>query len=93
MNKDPSSAVAVIKTGGKQYLVQPGNVIKVERLPETTRSLPDLLSGQLLPVEIIGTWKQKKIRVLKFRHKTRYKRRYGHRQVMTQVRVGNFGKI
>lgn len=94
MNKDQSSSFAVVKTGGKQYLVSPGDVIKVERMsPSTTQLLTDLLHGIKVPVSIIKTEPQKKIRVLKFRAKTRYKRLRGHRQLTTHLKIGNFEKV
>lgn len=79
---------AIIKTGGKQYLVHEGDELNVEKLPDTTRSLTDLLSGQTVPVTIIKHGKAKKIRVLKFRAKSRYKRLRGHRQRLTTIKIG-----
>lgn len=92
MDNDQLSAVAVIKTGGKQFLVSPGDIIKVERLSSATHTLTDLLRGTKVPVEVVKTEKLKKIRVLKFRAKTRYKRHHGHRQLASHLRIGNFTK-
>ena len=41
---------AVIETGGKQYRVQPGDVIDVERLPEASEDSPDIVFDRVLMV-------------------------------------------
>lgn len=80
--------IAVVGTGGKQYLVRQGSLIDVEKLPAGTAALPDLLSGQPVPIEIIRQYQGRKVRVLKFRAKSRYKRTHGHRQPLTRIRIG-----
>jgi large subunit ribosomal protein L21 len=82
--------VAVIKTGGKQYLVRPGDILDVEKLLDSVIELPDMLSGKTIPVKIVGEIKMPKIRVLKFRAKSRYKKLSGHRQSMTKIQVGDW---
>ena len=93
------SKIAVIKTGGKQYKVNEGQVIKVEKLeaePGTKLKLDTLLIadgdkvevgtpslGEKVEVEVIDTAKAKKVTVVKYKNKTRYKRTLGHRQNYT----------
>ena len=92
---------AVIKTGGKQYKVAEGEKILIEKIPEEAGK--EVVFDQVLLVDDqIGTplvhgakvtargLKQgradKKI-VFKFHHKTRYKKKKGHRQPFTQVQI------
>lgn len=98
-------SLAIIKTGGKQYLVKSGDKIKVEKLPgkEGDKVKFDTLlitdekginvevGKPLLKVNVEGTiLKQmidKKVTVIKYKAKTRYKRKVGHRQQHTQVQI------
>lgn len=82
--------VAILETGGKQYLVHPGDVISVEKIPDTTKEIPDLLTGKTISIEIMEQKRFKKIRVLKFRAKSRYKRVAGHRQAATTIKIGKW---
>lgn len=82
--------VAILETGGKQYLVHPGDVIGIEKIPDATKEIPDLLTGKMIPIEIVSQKRLKKIRVLKFRAKTRYKRVAGHRQAITNIKIGEW---
>ena len=94
---------AIVKTGGKQYRVTPGEVLRVEKLPGEIGSeieLPALAvfqdGGELLAGAAAGTVKGtivangrgKKIIVFKFKRKKQYKRTIGHRQDFTEVKVG-----
>ena len=93
---------AVIKTGGKQYRVEKGQTLLVERLPDdpgatvelTTLLLagdgdPQFDASKLAPVkaEIVGHERGKKLRVFKFKPKRGYRRRTGHRQELTRLEV------
>src|ERR671925_1890898 len=95
---------AVIKTGGKQYRVEEGQTLLVERLPDepgaTIDLTPLLLAGDGDPVldaeklakspvkaEIVGHERGQKLRVFKFKPKRGYRRRTGHRQELTRLRV------
>lgn len=99
---------AVIKTGGKQYRVEEGQTLLVERLPDepgaTVRLTPLLLAGDGDPVldaaglaeasvqaEIVGHERGKKLRVFKFKPKRGYRRRTGHRQELTRLRITSIG--
>ncbi len=97
--------LAVIKTGGKQYLVSPGQKIKIEKINKkegseiTFKEVLLLEKGKKLEIgtplvkgakvvgKIIRQGKGKKIIVLKYKAKTRYKKRQGHRQLFTEVEI------
>ncbi len=100
---------AVIKTGGKQYRVEEGQTLLVERLPDdpgaTVELTPLLVAGDGDPVfdaaklasspvkaEIVGHERGKKLRVFKFKPKRGYRRRTGHRQELTRLRITKIGK-
>lgn len=95
---------AVIKTGGKQYLVAEGDLISVEKLEAQKDSvvlsevllLRDskglVLGKPLIPnvkvtAKIVGNFKGKKIRVVKFKSKSRYTRTSGHRHLKTKILI------
>jgi large subunit ribosomal protein L21 len=96
---------AVIATGGKQYRVAPGQVIKVERLGGTKGERVeftdvrlvvddgriaagrDALAAARVTAEVLAEGKQRKVLVVKFKRRKNYRRRYGHRQIMTSVRI------
>lgn len=96
---------AVIRTGGKQYRVSPGDIIHVEKLdgePGTDVSFGEVLAardGDRLMVgnptvegirvagEVVAQDKEKKILVFKKKKRKNYRRRQGHRQCFTSVRV------
>ncbi|OHA12956.1 MAG: 50S ribosomal protein L21 [Candidatus Tagabacteria bacterium RIFCSPLOWO2_01_FULL_39_11] len=99
---------AVIQTGGKQYIVKPGDVIKVEKLEKPKKGSIFVFDKILLAVEgekiIIGKpflektrveaeWKKeakaKKITILRYKSKTRYSKKKGHRQPYTEVLIKN----
>lgn len=84
------SEIAVIKTGGKQYVVSPGKKIKVEKLegePGKVLEFENLLGKKKVIAKILETKKDKKIRILKFKPKTRYKKTLGHRQILTTLEI------
>ena len=92
---------AVIETGGKQYYVQEGDVIYVEKLPNEAGSeveFTDVLyvdgkSGNpyVNGAKVVGTvekhGRQKKIIVFKYRPKKKYRKTQGHRQPYTKVTI------
>jgi large subunit ribosomal protein L21 len=97
---------AIVKTGGKQYKVAVGDVVKVEKLdsePGASVKLPVALvvdgtavtsdAAALAKVAVTGEvlehTKGPKIRIHKFKNKTRYHKRQGHRQQQTVLRVTN----
>ena len=92
---------AVIETGGKQYLVSENSVIYVEKLDvESGKTVTFdkvlMLDGKFGTPYVEGAkvtgkvekhGKQKKIIVYKYRQKTNYRRRQGHRQPYTKVTI------
>lgn len=99
--------LAVIKTGGKQYCVSAGDILKIEKIEgavgakvgfDEVLMLADENSGQVevgqpfLPnrkveAEIVEQGRGEKVIVMKFKSKVRYKRKKGHRQAFTKIRV------
>ena len=98
-------SLAVIKTGGKQYLVKAGDKIKVENLPGKEGSavkfdallitdengskievgkpfLKSKVEAKILKQDI-----DKKVLITKYKAKTRYKKRVGHRQPYSLVQI------
>ena len=83
-------AVAVIQTGGKQYLVHEGEELAIERLtaePETHIDFSDILNGKTVKATVVKHDRADKIRIVKFKSKVRYLRRRGHRQHQTMIRI------
>lgn len=94
---------AVIKTGGKQYIVSPGDKIKIEKL-ETSEgeevSFEALLisdketllgtpyvNGYNIKAKVLRQGKGEKIIVYKYKPKKRYHKKQGHRQLYTEVEI------
>lgn len=96
---------AVIKTGGKQYRVAPGDTLTIEKLPEavggkvifkevlltddgekTVLGTPTI-PGVTVTGEVIATGKSRKVVVVKFKSKVRYRVKRGHRQLFTKVKI------
>jgi large subunit ribosomal protein L21 len=92
---------AIIETGGKQYRVAPGDVIRVEKLAGEVGSevefpiklafneAGELYSGGVLKGTILGEGRGDKVLVFKFKRKKQYKKTIGHRQSFTEVKVGD----
>ena len=92
---------AIIETGGKQYRVAPGDVIRVEKVAGDVGAeveLPikaafsdtgELVSGATVKGTIVGNGRGDKVLVFKFKRKKQYKRTIGHRQDYTEVRIGD----
>jgi len=93
---------AVIRTGGKQYRVAPGDVVKVERAAADdngTVEFSDVLAfsgdtGSVTKPEsakviatVLGDGRGDKILVFHYKRKKQYKKLQGHRQAFTQVRI------
>ncbi len=99
------SKIAVIKTGGKQYKVKPGDKIKIEKLDKKANDKvkfetllvadsdgKDLNLGKpglgaKVEGKIIEQGRGKKITVVKYKNKIRYKRTLGHRQPYSKVQI------
>jgi large subunit ribosomal protein L21 len=93
---------AVIRAGGKQYRVAPGDVVKIEKLPAAdgdTVEFNDVLAvsgqegtigpgaGAVVTAQVMEGGKADKILVFHFKRKKQYKKIYGHRQPFTAVRI------
>ncbi len=94
---------AIVKTGGKQYRVEQGQTLLVERLPAdegATVALEPLLvrsdesvfdaaglAKATVEAKILEHLRGPKIRVFKFKPKSGYKRTAGHRQELTRIEV------
>jgi len=96
---------AVIRTGGKQYRVSPGELVRIERLAgdvgtaiefgEVLVAADDggvrvgrpLVEGVRVRGEIIAQTRDRKVLVFKKKRRKNYRRRHGHRQYLTTVRV------
>jgi large subunit ribosomal protein L21 len=94
---------AIVKTGGKQYRVEKGQTLLVERLPdaegatialkalllrsEETVFDADSLDRVKVEAKILAHERGEKLRVFKFKPKRGYKRRNGHRQELTRIEV------
>ncbi|GLZ55274.1 50S ribosomal protein L21 [Actinomycetospora sp. NBRC 106378] len=97
---------AIVKTGGKQYKVAVGDVLDVELLDGDSVDLQPVLvvdgstvlssADDLAKVSITGTvrgeTKGPKIKIMKYKNKTGYKRRVGHRQRYSQVEITGISK-
>lgn len=101
-------AYAVIRTGGKQYRVQSGDLLHVERLDgevgapieftevlltggDEVRIGTPLIEGARVRAEIVAQGRARKILIFKKKRRKNYRRRRGHRQSITTVRVTQIG--
>lgn len=95
---------AIIKTGGKQQKVSPGDLVKVEKLeanPGEEYSFNEVtlvenngsvtvgtpLVKAKVTAQVLSQGRGKKLVVFFYRHKTNHRRRKGHRQSYTQLRI------
>lgn len=95
---------AIIATGGKQYRVKEGDVLKVEKLglepgaaytfnevlavsAESLKIGSPLVEGASVSATVVSEGKGKKIIVYKYKRKTGYHKKNGHRQQFTQLKI------
>lgn len=97
--------IAIVETGGKQYLVTQDSVLNIEKLPaakdgkitfekvlliddgkETKVGAP-YISGVKVSAEVVEEGRAKKVVVIRYREKSRYFKKRGHRQPYTKVRI------
>jgi large subunit ribosomal protein L21 len=94
---------AIVKTGGKQYRVQQGEWLLVERLAAEDGATVDLtpllyvdgedvvdgddIARVTVQAKILGHERGPKLRIVKFKPKRGYKRRNGHRQELTRIEI------
>lgn len=92
---------AVIETGGKQYYVEEGTVLYIEKLDAEAGSkvkfdkvlmvngvigMPEV-AGAVVEGEVVKNGKGKKVIVYKYNQKKNYRRKQGHRQPYTKVEI------
>jgi len=93
------SVYAIFQTGGKQYRVTEGDVIKVEKLDATGSVEFDqvlmvgdkvgspLVSGAKVVAEVIEQKRDEKVLVFKKKRRQNYRRTAGHRQFITVLKI------
>lgn len=101
------NSFAVIQTGGKQYKVVKGDIVKIEKLSDeykegdrvtfdqvlltddgkSTKVGTPLVSGAKVEATIKEIGRDKKISVIRFRAKSRYHKKRGHRQPFFKVEI------
>lgn len=97
--------IAIIETGGKQYMVSKGDIIQIEKVEgeagatvkfdkvlfTTDGKSQELgkpfLSGATIEAKIKKQARDRKIHVLKYKSKSKYRRKIGHRQHYTEVEI------
>jgi large subunit ribosomal protein L21 len=99
---------AVIATGGKQYRVEQGQQLEVERLGsgdgevslrplmlvdgDAVLSTPDELSGVSVSAKVVGATKGRKVTGFTYKNKTNQRRRWGHRQQYDLIEITKIAK-
>ena len=94
---------AIIATGGKQYKVSEGDIINVEKLAvsagetvtfdqvvavnDGTMKAGDDVANATVTASVIGDGKAKKVIVYKYKRKSGYHKKNGHRQQYTEVKI------
>lgn len=95
---------AVILTGGKQYLVEEGQTVDIEKIDaEKDKSVSfdqvlaiggekihigtPLVEKAKVSAKVIGNFSDKKVRVVKFKSKSKYTRTLGHRHKRTKILI------
>ena len=105
IDEEVSLMYAIIKTGGKQYRVQEGDNIFVEKLDADVDSNvvfdqvlavvndgdvkvgAPVVEGAKVTAKVLAQGKEKKILVFKYKAKSNYRKRQGHRQPFTRVEI------
>lgn len=104
---EAKSLFAVIKTGGKQYLVEEGDTLKVEKIKSLKEGDSKIIfdevllindsgkvkigtptiSGSKVSAELVEVSRDKKVVVIRYKAKSRYFKKNGHRQPKMTVRI------
>jgi len=111
---------AVIQTGGKQYKVEVGDILKIEKLSQeakpgeapvvhevgakvtfdqillvddgsATKIGAPYIAGAKVSASVVDNNRHKKVMVIKYRPKSRYYKKNGHRQPFTEVKIESIG--
>lgn len=99
-------SIAIIKTGGKQYIVSQDQKLKIEKITEavgencefkevllwadekgTKVEVGQPLLARTVQGKVLKQAKDKKVTVIKYKNKTRYMRKRGHRQPYSEVQI------
>ncbi|HBR58218.1 MAG TPA: 50S ribosomal protein L21 [Blastocatellia bacterium] len=90
---------AIIKTGGKQFAVESGETLRVPTIDEKVGAkigIPALLTGEgasakigegSVSAKVLGHGRGEKVIVFKKKRRKQYKRKQGHRQGYTEIKV------
>ena len=94
---------AVIRTGGKQYKVEEGQILDVELLGEpgaevqltplllvdgdSVTAAPDQLGKATVTATVVDSVKDRKINGFTYKNKSNQRRRWGHRQQKSRIRI------
>jgi large subunit ribosomal protein L21 len=96
---------AVVSSGGKQYKVEPGETLRIEKISgevgspisfynvlmfadgEKVKVGQPVLENAMVSGHIVEQGKAKKILVFKYKRRKRYRRKQGHRQLFTMVKI------
>ena len=96
---------AIVNTGGKQYKIKQGDVLRVEKIPgevgspvsfdkvlmfsdgENVNIGRPVLDNVAVKGHIVDQGKDKKIVVFKYKRRKRYRRKLGHRQQYTEIKI------
>ena len=97
--------IAIIETGGKQYVVADGTVLNVEKLPAQKDNkfvfdkvllvddgsklevgAPHIEGAKVL-AELVSEGRAAKVTVIRYRQKSRYFKKKGHRQAFSKVKI------
>jgi large subunit ribosomal protein L21 len=96
--------LAVIQTGGKQYLVEEGTIVDIEKLEgqdgkiefaevlmiddgKAVKLGTPTIEGAKVTGEIMEQFRDDKVTVIKMHRRKRYRRKQGHRQDLTKVKI------
>ncbi len=98
---------AIIRAGGKQYLVRPGQTLEVDLVKDAAKMLQfepllvidgetisvgtPTVAGIMVTAEVVAEVKGEKLKILKFKAKKREKKLTGHRQRYTQIKISAIG--
>ena len=86
---------AIVKTGGKQYKVAPGDKINIEKLNvepgDKVESDPEKAAKTKVVATVLEQFKGDKALVFKFKKRKNYKKLRGHRQNLTRVKIESVG--
>ncbi len=101
---------AVIETGGKQYRVQQGDVLDIERLNSAEESKVNfdhvlaigdggnievgtpMIDGAVVTADLVKDFKGKKVTVFKMKRRKGYRKKQGHRQNLSRIKIQEIKK-